>query len=176
MPRYALLVHDSPRGLHYDFFLESGAVLKTWALPRLPETGLEIACMALADHRPIYLDYEGPISGDRGMVTRWDRGALRDGTLVGDEIVVHLAGEKLAGRVELRRQGEQWLFTWQAENGRKRKREKARGSEGIGALVSPISHSLLLLPRRLRRSGDHQFAFFQLNGVDVDDLLPLAAG
>ncbi len=63
MPRFALLTHDNPRGLHYDFFLEDGEVLKTWALPRLPEPGIELPCDALADHRPIYLDYEGPISG-----------------------------------------------------------------------------------------------------------------
>ncbi len=114
MPRFAFLVHDSPRGLHYDFFLESGAILKSWALPRLPETGLEIACMALADHRPIYLDYEGPVSGDRGVVAQWRQGAYSTELWSDDKIVVHLTGEKLAGRVELRRQGEQWWFTWEA--------------------------------------------------------------
>ena len=73
-PRFALLIHESPRGLHYDFFLEKGDVLKTWALTQLPAPGLEIPCDALADHRPIYLDYEGPISEGRGTVTRWDQG------------------------------------------------------------------------------------------------------
>ena len=34
MPRFALLIHDAPRGMHYDFFLEVGDVLKTWALPQ----------------------------------------------------------------------------------------------------------------------------------------------
>ena len=104
MPRFALLIHDSPRGLHYDFFLEEGEVLKTWALPHLPEPGLEIACEALADHRPIYLDYEGPISGGRGTVARWDQGTFVIELWTDDEIIVELAGAKLAGRVELRRQ------------------------------------------------------------------------
>ena len=112
MPRFALLIHDSPRGLHYDFFLEDGDVLKTWALPHLPEPGLEIPCEALADHRPMYLDYEGPISGGRGTVARWDQGTYSVERWTDDEIVVELAGAKLAGRVELRRQAGQWRFEW----------------------------------------------------------------
>ena len=116
MPRYALLIHDSPRGLHYDFFLEEGEILKTWALPQLPEPGLEIPCNALANHRPIYLHYEGLISGGRGTVTRWDQGAYSVELWAEDKIIVEIAGAKLAGRAELRRQADspdQWRFKWQ---------------------------------------------------------------
>lgn len=28
----------------------------------------------LPDHRLFYLDYEGPVSGNRGVVTQWDKG------------------------------------------------------------------------------------------------------
>ena len=35
---------------------------------------VEMDAEVLPDHRLAYLDYEGPISGDRGSVTRWDRG------------------------------------------------------------------------------------------------------
>jgi hypothetical protein len=116
MPRFALLTHDSPRGLHYDFFLEEGGMLKTWALPQLPEPGREMACESLADHRLLYLDYQGPISGGRGTVVRWDQGTFTIRTWACDELLVELAGAKLAGRVELRRQPEspsQWQFLWQ---------------------------------------------------------------
>jgi hypothetical protein len=113
MPRFALLIHDSPRGLHYDFFLENGQVLKTWVLPHLPEPGQEILCQALTDHRPIYLDYEGPISDDRGTVARWDQGTFSVESWGDDQIIVELAEGKLAGRVELRRQAGQWSFKWQ---------------------------------------------------------------
>jgi hypothetical protein len=115
MPRFALLVHDSPRGLHYDFFLEAGDALKTWALPQLPSPGEPIECESLPDHRPIYLDYEGPISGGRGSVVRWDRGHFEIEAWSDVEIRVDLAGEKLAGRIELRRTPEQagrWRFVW----------------------------------------------------------------
>ena len=114
--RFALLIHDSPRGLHYDFFLEVGDVLKTWALPQLPEAGLEMPCEALADHRPMYLDYEGPVSGGRGTVRRWDQGSYAVEFWSAEEIIVGLVGTKLAGRVELRRTTgfhERWRFRWQ---------------------------------------------------------------
>lgn len=112
MPRFALLIHDSPLGLHYDFFLEDGEVLKTWALPHLPEPRIEILCDALADHRSIYLDYEGPISGGRGTVTRWDRGIYSVELWTDNEIHIELAGAKLTGHVKLERQAEQWRFKW----------------------------------------------------------------
>ena len=118
-PRFAPLIHDTPRGLHYDFFLEKGGVLKTWALTQLPELGLEIPCDALADHRPIYLDYEGPISGGRGTVTRWDQGTYLVEVWSDDEIIVEITGAKLVGRVELRRRADlfqHWQFIWQPGN------------------------------------------------------------
>jgi XTP/dITP diphosphohydrolase len=117
MPRFAILIHDRPGGLHYDFLLEQGDVLKTWALPQEPAPGLEIACAALADHRPLYLDYEGPISDGRGTVARWDRGTFRTTSWSGDVIIVELSGAKLAGRVELRRLAnlpDAWQFAWKA--------------------------------------------------------------
>jgi len=116
MRRFALLIHDSPRGLHYDFFLEDGEVLKTWALPCLPEPGLEIHCDALADHRPMYLDYEGPISDGRGTVTRWDQGTYSVELWTDNHVVVELAGAKFVGKVELRRRSGQWRFKWQTED------------------------------------------------------------
>ncbi len=118
MPRFALLVHDSPRGLHYDFFLEDGDLLRTWALPRLPELGLDITCDALADHRPMYLDYEGPISGDRGTVARWDQGTYAVELWTDEGIIVELTGSKIIGRIELQRQPDEpgrWRFYWKTE-------------------------------------------------------------
>jgi hypothetical protein len=103
MPRFALLTHDSPRGLHYDLLLEAGDVLKTWAMPRPPEPGVEVECEALADHRPLYLDYEGPISGGRGAVARWDRGTFDVETWTDERILIRLSGEKLVGRINMLR-------------------------------------------------------------------------
>jgi len=50
--------------------LERGDVLRTWRLGVKPENGNAIPSQRIADHRPFYLDYEGPVSGDRGSVLR----------------------------------------------------------------------------------------------------------
>ena len=113
MPRFVILRHDSPRGEHFDFMLEASGVLKTWALPRAPEAGVEMECEALADHRLAYLDYEGPISGDRGVVTRWDCGTYTVKRQSDREWVVTLAGERIAGQTTLLRPGhdqKRWTF------------------------------------------------------------------
>ena len=54
--------------------LEQDGVLRTWALAEEPAAQAEIAAEALGDHRLDYLEYEGPVSGDRGSVSRWDEG------------------------------------------------------------------------------------------------------
>jgi hypothetical protein len=118
MSRFAVLRHDSPRGLHFDFLLEMGDALKTWALPQLPEPGAEMTGEVLPDHRLVYLDYQGPVSGGRGSVTRLDRGDYRIRRRSDSELVLELAGEELRGRVVLSRSSEEpqrWRFAFAAE-------------------------------------------------------------
>src|SRR5687768_14660009 len=78
MPRYVILQHITPpeaeRGTHYDLMLEQDGKLVTWAIPEPPRAGLRTSATKLSDHRLAYLDYEGPISGDRGEVRRVDVG------------------------------------------------------------------------------------------------------
>jgi len=76
-------------------------VLKTWALPQPPEVGVEMACDPLPDHRLAYLDYEGPIAGERGSVTRWDHGTCCIIEQSDTQWIVEFRGEKLLGRVTL---------------------------------------------------------------------------
>ena len=120
MSRFAILRHDGPQGLHWDFLLEMGETLKTWSLPQAPEPGVKMTCRALPEHRLAYLDYEGPVSGDRGSVARWDCGTY-DVVCEGDsELIVELAGEKLNGRAVLVRSPEDlksWQFSFTAQKG-----------------------------------------------------------
>jgi hypothetical protein len=102
MPRFTILRHDSPKGLHWDLLLESGAVLRAWALPRPPQPGMEMTAEALPDHRLLYLEYEGPISGDRGTVAAWDRGEYCRQRECDIELAIEFRGEKLTGRATLR--------------------------------------------------------------------------
>ncbi len=115
MPRFVILQHDHPY-LHWDLMLQSGEVLRTWRLEKPPSSGNEaIAAIALGDHRLMYLDYEGPVSGGRGAVARWDQGtyseAVPEQAPATQRVEVHLHGDRLAGKAVLEcRVGEEWTF------------------------------------------------------------------
>ena len=98
MPRYVILRHDLPaqadRGLHWDLMLAVDGTLKTWALEAEPAAARSISAAQLDDHRLAYLEYEGPVSGDRGHVTRWDHGSYEVRQWDEDRIVVVLAGQR----------------------------------------------------------------------------------
>jgi hypothetical protein len=96
MPRFVILEHDWP-ARHWDLFLEAGGVLRAWRLLAEPGPGVAVPAEANAEHRLLYLDYEGPVSGGRGSVSRWDAGTfewLADGM---ESVIVGLAGAKVAG-------------------------------------------------------------------------------
>ena len=117
MSRFVLLFHDwpaGPRGSHCDLMLECAGVLRTWVIESLPHNwsaGKNIAAERLPDHRLAYLDYDGPVSGDRGEVRRVDWGTFEFMHDSADRCEVVLAGEVLRGTIELRRDGERWLLT-----------------------------------------------------------------
>src|SRR5262245_6635169 len=100
--RYVVLEHHW-EGVHYDFMLEAGDRLLTWKLQQLPAPGVPQIAVATFDHRLLYLDYEGPISGNRGHVVRWDHGdfTLLAGTENRQSLQVQ--GQRLRGVIELRR-------------------------------------------------------------------------
>ena len=111
MPRFVILEHDHPT-LHWDLMLEAGDVLQTWRLAQPPEgTTGQIAATALADHRLLYLDYEGPISGHRGSVRRWDKGTYVIENESTAEVLLTFNGSLLRGRAKLwQSEKEGWRF------------------------------------------------------------------
>ncbi len=113
MDRYVILEHDSPV-LHWDFMLEAGAALRTWRLAAPPREGQAIEACALGDHRLAYLDYEGPVSGNRGTVKRWDQGSFACQKAGPGRVEVRLKGERLQGVARLEpEEGVRWRFTFQ---------------------------------------------------------------
>ncbi|HEV3263181.1 MAG TPA: DNA polymerase ligase N-terminal domain-containing protein [Gemmataceae bacterium] len=112
MSRYVILEHDHPER-HWDLMLESGEVLRTWRLAAPPCPGHVVPAEASFDHRRLYLDYEGPVSGDRGRVARWDAGSV---TWLADEsecVLLRLVGERCRGTAELRRTApDKWSLTF----------------------------------------------------------------
>ncbi len=115
MPRFVILRHELPpghdRGSHFDLMLEVGGALRTWSLPELPAVGKVIPAEALSDHRLAYLGYEGPVSGNRGSVSRVEEGGYEVVEEAGGLLRVHLAGRNLRGLLELR-QGENSAAMW----------------------------------------------------------------
>ncbi len=106
MPRFVVLRHETPldanRPSHYDLMFELDTVLRTWAVPDVPTATDRLQAELLADHRLAYLDYEGPISGDRGSVSRWDSGQyvlVRDSD---DQWTVRVSGNHWRGELSLR--------------------------------------------------------------------------
>jgi len=105
MPRFVILRHDpgenSSHPCHWDFMLEQGSVLRTWALASEPCIGLSIPARQLPDHRLAYLDYEGEVSGGRGTVTRWDSGTFEIISESSTGLLIQLAGNQLHGAAAL---------------------------------------------------------------------------
>jgi hypothetical protein len=105
MPRFVILEHDHP-DLHWDFMLEAAGVLRTWRLAAPPAVGQAVAAVPSFDHRLAYLDYEGPVSGGRGTVRRWDAGTFTWEADGPEGVVVRLEGRRLSGVAVLRRVGD----------------------------------------------------------------------
>jgi hypothetical protein len=101
-PRFVVLEHRWD-GVHWDLMLESEGALRTWALSAFPTVGEDIPANALPDHRIAYLDYEGPISGNRGSVRRVDRGSYEPILWRDDRVVVRFRGDQVIGPAELDR-------------------------------------------------------------------------
>ncbi|MHB0957312.1 MAG: DNA polymerase ligase N-terminal domain-containing protein [Pirellulaceae bacterium] len=120
MTRYVILRHampsDSTRPDHWDLLLETGEMLTAWALVELPTVGTLVAATRLADHRRDYLEYEGPISENRGSVARWDAGHYRVEIQTPNRWRVDLCGMRLDGVLDLQQladESDQWTARWE---------------------------------------------------------------
>jgi DNA polymerase Ligase (LigD) len=107
---FVILEHDHPF-VHWDFMFEQGESLRSWRLLTEPVLEQSIPAEQLPPHRKYYLDYEGPVSGNRGHVTRWDFGTCLIGEILEESITLTLTGSRLKAHLTLERNstdGEQW--------------------------------------------------------------------
>ena len=114
--RFVLLRHEGYGALHFDLMIEDGAALATWQFefsPVLLAPGGSFACRRLAQHRTAYLDYAGPVSGDRGSVHRTDHGTCDVIANTNSRWELEFAGAALHGRFVLKRTGDTtfWILT-----------------------------------------------------------------
>ena len=129
--RFVVQRHDASR-LHYDFRLELGGVLKSWAVPKGPSMNPSDKRLAVMveDHPVSYIDFEGTIPKGNygaGTVEVWDSGVFfpidKDHEKISErqallalkkgELKVLLGGEKLEGEfvlVRLKADDKNWLL------------------------------------------------------------------
>jgi len=103
--RYAILEHRRDGGVHWDLLVEAepgGQALRTWAIDAEPVAGLDLPARALADHRRVYLTYEGEVTGGRGTVRRWDEGECSVVGWEADRVALIARGRQVDGSVVLR--------------------------------------------------------------------------
>jgi DNA ligase D-like protein (predicted 3'-phosphoesterase) len=108
-------LHDATT-LHFDFRIQAGGVLRSWAVPKGPslDPGVRRLAVPVADHDLAAGDFEGVHGGQRrgsGAVIIWDEGGAE---IIRDEpghlsFVLH--GHKIAGRFGLTRTGQRrWIL------------------------------------------------------------------
>lgn len=116
--RWVLLRHEvpGPAGVsgvdwHFDWMIErvaGGALLTFRVMVRVDEVGVtEFVATKLADHRAVYLEYEGEISGGRGTVSRVASGKVVSMAEGAGEIEIALDVGRFVGKVL---DGDEWRF------------------------------------------------------------------
>ena len=118
--RFVVQKHQA-RNLHYDFRLELGGVLRSWAVPKGPplKSGIRRLAIQVEDHPVDYIDFSGEIPQGEygaGIVEIWDKGEFDLETDSDDVIEFSLRGEKLSGRYALIHTDDRnWLFIQRKE-------------------------------------------------------------
>lgn len=104
IPRQTTLVAippQKPNVSHFDLMIQYGGVLRTWELLYLPVEGEDTKVRRLDDHRLEYLDYEGPLSHNRGHVIGWERGKAIWQRSEEPELDFLLFGSRLTAKLRL---------------------------------------------------------------------------
>ncbi|MEW6408544.1 MAG: DNA polymerase ligase N-terminal domain-containing protein [Nitrospirota bacterium] len=114
-PRFVVQKHHATH-LHYDFRLEIGGVLKSWAVPKgIPEDrGIKRLAVQVEDHDLDYINFEGVIPEGQygaGTVEICDNGTYSLESADEKRVVFHLDGKRFKGRYALiHTKGENWIL------------------------------------------------------------------
>jgi DNA ligase D-like protein (predicted 3'-phosphoesterase) len=115
LPRFVVQLHDATT-LHFDFRLQSGEVLRSWAVPKGPslDPGIRRLAVPVEDHALSAGEFEGVREGQQrgsGAVIIWDEGTAQIVREEPGHVSFVLHGRKLSGGFALTRTGEQrWIL------------------------------------------------------------------
>ena len=116
MSRFVILIHDHPC-VHWDLLVQRGEMLRSWRLLESPDRwrsateSATLSAEAIGDHRLMYLDYEGPVSRERGRVVRWDHGQAEWLSESETSVRVRLSGSRMCGELTIDREPSQPLWS-----------------------------------------------------------------
>ncbi len=136
-PRFVVQLHDATT-LHYDLRIQSGDVLRSWAVPNGPslDPGVKRLAVPVEDHTLAAGQFEGVHEGQRrgtGAVIIWDEGVaeiLRDEP---DHLSFVLDGSKLHGGFALTRTGDdRWILIKKVDDA------SQRGSDVVADLPASV--------------------------------------
>lgn len=104
MPIFVVHEHNATH-LHWDFRLESGGFLKSWAVPKAPpiSKGIRRLAIQVEDHLRSYANFEGEIKEGygKGTVKIWDKGNYSLVEKTPTKWVFNLQGRRLKGKYAL---------------------------------------------------------------------------
>jgi len=121
MPIYVIHEHRA-KNLHWDLRLESGGVLKSWALPKMPSwtTGVRRLAIQVKDYPKSKAKFQGEIKegSEKGKMKIWDEGNYNYESKSSKKFIFNLQGKVLKGKYCLikpepkdeKQKDNQWLF------------------------------------------------------------------
>ncbi len=115
MPKFVVQEHNASH-LHWDFRLEMDGTLKSWAIPKEPNSKDKRLAVKVADHNLSYINFHGEIKEGygKGTVKIWDKGTYKLESKETSKIVFELKGKKLKGKFVLlkftKTGPKNWLF------------------------------------------------------------------
>ncbi len=171
--RFVIQKHDASR-LHYDFRLELGGTLKSWAVPKgLPfQRGEKHLAVQVEDHPVEYAGFEGVIPKGQyggGTVMVWDSGTYEplggkpEKDLAAGKFHFALHGNKLKGEwtlVQMKRsEANEWLLIKSGDDLRPISKKKDDESSLSGRTMARIARERTAEWRSNRAEADESLKF-----------------